>query len=356
MRARQATIDCGALDYNFRQIRQRAPQSAILAMVKSNAYGHGLERVAQTLTDADGFGVACVEEVERLRAASIRQSIVLMTGFHNQEELLWLQQLQVTPVIHSVQQLVLLAATELSRPMPVWVKVDVGMGRLGFQPQELSEVLERLQHCRARVKVMGLMAHFSAADDSASPCTPQELTLFQQLLQTHRLPGSLAHSAGIFGWPTSLYDWVRPGISLYGVSPYAGRTGLDLNLKPVMTLKSRLLAVHLLPKGARVSYGGQFVCPQAMPVGVVEIGYGDGYPRHAVTGTPMLVQGRRCPLIGRVCMDMLMVDLRGAPGATVGDEVVLWGQGLPVEEVAQCAQTIGYELLCHVSQRVSVHE
>jgi alanine racemase len=180
------------------------------------------------------------------------------------------------------------------------------------------------------------------------------MALFQDCLTTHRLAGSLAHSAGIFAWQGAQHEWVRPGITLYGVSPFTDRSGADLNLRPVMTLTSRLLTVHQLPKGSAVSYGGQFVCPETMPVGVVEIGYGDGYPRHAVTGTPIMVQGQRCALIGRVCMDMLVVDLRLVPQAKVGDEVVLWGQGLPVEEVARCAGTIGYELLCHVSQRVSV--
>jgi alanine racemase len=354
VRVRQAYIDLAALDHNFHQIKQRAPRSSILAMVKSNAYGHGLERVAKVLTEADGFGVACVEEVERLRAADIRQTIVLMTGFHTQEELPWLQQLQTTLVIHNQQQLAILFAADLAEPLPVWIKVDIGMGRLGFRPGEIAEVLERLSHCRNKVVVKGLMGHFSTADDLQAACTPQQITLFQQLLNTHRLPGSLAHSAGIFAWRESLLDCVRPGITLFGVSPFANRSGEELNLRPVMTLSSRLLAVHQLPKGTQVSYGGQFICPEAMPVGVIEMGYGDGYPRHAASGTPILVQGRRCALIGRVCMDMLMVDLRAAPKAAVGDEVVLWGQGLPIEEVAQSAGTIGYELLCHVSQRVSI--
>lgn len=356
MRVREVTIDRTALAHNFDQIRQRASRSAILAMVKSNAYGHGLERVAKTLTEADGFGVACIDEVERLRAADIRQNIVIMTGFHTLEELLLLQQLQATPVIHNEQQLAILNTANTAGPIPVWVKVDIGMGRLGFKPSEIALVLEKCQNSSAHVDVLGLMAHFSSADDRQSSCTPHQITLFSELLNTHRQRGSLSHSAGIFGWPDLQHEVVRPGITLYGVSPFSEGSGLDLNLQPVMTLRSRLLAVHQLPKGAAVSYGGQFTCPEPMPVGVVEMGYGDGYPRHATTGTPILVGGRRCSLIGRVCMDMLMVDLRSAPQATVGEEVVLWGQGLPIEEVARCAGTIGYELLCHVSQRVSVRE
>lgn len=356
MRVRQATIDRSALEHNFKQIQSRAPRSAILAMVKSNAYGHGLERVAKVLTEADGFGVACVDEVERLRNADIRQTIVLMTGFHTPEELLCLNQLEATPVIHNELQLNILSESNLSTPLSVWVKVDIGMGRLGFQPTEVSIVLERLRNLSPQVKILGLMAHFSSADSLASPSTPQQMTSFQQLLQTHHLPGSLAHSAGIFGWQASLHDWIRPGIAIYGVSPFPDCTGLDLNLRPVMTLKSRLLAVHQLAKGSSVSYGGLFVCPENMPVGVVEIGYGDGYPRHAAMGTPILIHGQRCALIGRVCMDMLLVDLRSAPSAQIGDEAILWGEGLPIEEIAKCADTIGYELLCHVSQRVSTHE
>ncbi len=355
MRVRQATIDRSALEHNFKQIQSRAPRSAILAMVKSNAYGHGLERVAKTLTEADGFGVACIDEVERLRNADIRQRIVLMTGFHTPEELLCLHQLEATPVIHNELQISILSESNLTSSIPVWVKVNIGMGRLGFQLTEVGDVLERLRNLSSRIKILGLMAHFSSADSLASPATQQQMTLFQQLLQTHHLPGSLAHSAGIFGWQASLHDWVRPGIALYGVSPFPDCTGLDLNLRPVMTLKSRLLAVHQLTKGSSVSYGGLFVCPENMPVGVVEIGYGDGYPRHAAMGTPILIRGQRCALIGRVCMDMIIVDLRSIPNAQIGDEVTLWGEGLPIEEVAKCADTIGYELLCHVSQRVSTH-
>ena len=324
MRVRQATIDRSALEHNFKQIQSRAPRSAILAMVKSNAYGHGLERVAKVLTEADGFGVACVDEVERLRNADIRQTIVLMTGFHTPEELLCLHQLEATLVIHNELQLNILAEQKLSSPLSAWVKVDIGMGRLGFQPTEIAIVLERLRNLSPQVKIIGLMAHFSSADSLASPSTPQQMTAFQQLLQTHHLPGSLAHSAGIFGWQASLYDWIRPGIAIYGVSPFPDCTGLDLNLRPVMTLKSRLLAVHQLAKGSSVSYGGLFVCPENMPVGVVEIGYGDGYPRHAAMGTPILIHNQRCALIGRVCMDMLLVDLRSAPSAQIGDEAILW--------------------------------
>jgi len=232
--------------------------------------------------------------------------------------------------------------------------VDIGMGRLGFQPSELAGVLGILRENPSRVKIMGLMAHLSSADDLESESTPRQMAIFHDCLSTYRLPGSLGHSAGIFGWQDSIHEWVRPGIALYGVSPFVHRTAADLNLRAVMTLRSRLLAVHQLAKGSAVSYGGQFVCPEQMLVGVVEMGYGDGYPRHAVTGTPILVQGQRCSLIGRVCMDMFVVDLRSVPTAKVGDEVVLWGQGLPIEEIAQSAGTIGYELLCHVGHRVSL--
>ncbi len=356
MRVRQATIDRAALAHNFEQIRRRVPRTAILAMVKSNAYGHGLERVAKTLTEADGFGVACIEEVARLRACNIRQPIVIMTGFNSPEALIQLHQLEATAVIHNEQQLAILAEANCPRPLPIWVKVDIGMGRLGFSPTELTYVLERLANCRSQAKIIGLMAHFSSADDPQASCTPAQITLFTQLLATHRLAGSLSHSAGLLAWPDANHQMVRPGISLYGVSPFSEGVGADLNLRPVMTLRSQLLAIHQLPKGAPVSYGGQFVCPADMRVGVVEMGYGDGYPRHAVSGTPLLVGGRRCTLIGRVCMDMLMVDLRTAPDAVVGTEVVLWGQGLPIEDVARSAGTIGYELLCHVSQRVSIIE
>ncbi|MDQ2993470.1 MAG: alanine racemase [Pseudomonadota bacterium] len=356
MRVRQAHIDLAALHHNFALVRRSAPQSAVLAMLKSNAYGHGLERIAKALPQADAFGVACVREVERLREAGIRQDIVLMTGFHTLEELHHLHHLNASIVVHSRAQLDMLASTILSSPIRVWLKVDIGMARLGFSVAEIPEVLATLQALTVVAEDIVLLGHFSDAADLHSPYTAPQLQQFHQLTLNLQVSASLANSAGILTLPTAHYQWVRPGIMLYGASPCDTMSAAAFDLRPVMTLKSRLLSVQKLAAGARVSYGGQFSCPEPMPVGVVEMGYGDGYPRHAENGTPMLVSGKRCPLIGRVCMDMMMVDLRNAPHAEVGDEVVLWGDQLPIEEIATSAKTIAYELLCHVSQRVDVTE
>lgn len=352
MNIRQAHINLSALQHNLAIVRGAAPQSAILAMIKANAYGHGLERIALALTAADAFGVACCDEVERLRAVDIQKPIVVMTGFHSIAELRLLQQLNATVVVHNHQQLAMLAQNPLTSPIKVWLKVDVGMSRLGFNVAEIDAVLMQLLNAKSVDREVVLLGHLADAADPQSNYTSAQLQQFNELATRYGLNCSLANSAGILSLPAAHYQWVRPGIMLYGVSPYDGHLAAEYNLLPVMTLKSRLLSVTQLAKGTRVSYGGTFVCPEAMPVGVVEIGYGDGYPRHAENGTPILVNGRRCSLIGRVCMDMLMVDLRNAPDAVMGDEVILWGEHLPIEEVATHAKTIGYELLCHVTQRV----
>lgn len=352
MSQRQAHINLSALQHNFNQVRLAAPNSAVLAMIKSNAYGHGLQRVALALTDADAFGVASFDEVEALRKADIQKPIMLMTGFYSIAELTLLQQLNTMIVVHNPQQMAMLAQHPLTTPIKVWLKVDLGMSRLGFAVDEIEDVLKQLQANRMIDPEIVLFGHFSDCFDLQSIHTIVQLAKFQELATRCGLPCSLSNSAAILTQPAAHYQWVRPGIMLYGVSPCDERAAADFNLLPVMTLKSRLLRVNHLAKGARVSYGGNFVCPEAMPVGVVEMGYGDGYPRHAENGTPILVNGHRCAIIGRVCMEMLMVDLRNAPDASVGDDVILWGDQLPIEEVATSAKTIGYELLCKVTQRV----
>jgi alanine racemase len=325
-------------------------------MVKSNAYGHGLLPVAKALVTPPGVHALAVARLDRallLHASGLPPAIaiIVMCGFLDQEELTHMAALDIVPVIHTIEQVQLLETTTLSQPLRVWLKLDSGMHRLGFPPTQTTEILARLQACRNVQKVMGVMTHFAQADELDQAVTMHQAELFDQDLPKD-IDKSLANSAAIIAWPQTHQQWVRPGIMLYGVSPFAGRTARDFDLQPVMTLKSRLIAKHALRKNATVGYGGTWACPEDMSVGIAAIGYGDGYPRHAKTGTPVLVNGVRCSLVGRVSMDLIIIDLRHNPQAQVGDPVILWGEGLPIEEVAHSAGTIAYELLCHVTSRV----
>lgn len=353
-RPAQITINLAALRHNLRQIRHMAPGAAVLAMVKSNAYGHGLERIALALPDADAFGVASLEEGLHLRYAGVTQPIVLMEGLFHPTELSRAIAYDFTCVVHQLEQVEILESYTRSRTLPIWLKIDTGMHRLGFQTSEVQAVYERLQRCKVVKKPFGLMTHFANADSIDREHTLQQIELFNAVTSGLKGPRSLANSAGIIAWPTSHADLVRPGIMLYGASPLVGHRGVEHNLHPVMTLSSQLIAIHQLPKGEAVGYGSAWTCPEDMRIGIVGIGYGDGYPRHVKNGAPTLVNGRPCPLIGRVAMDMLTVDLRTQPEAKVGDPVLLWGPGLPVEVVAQYSETTAYELLTRITQRVRV--
>ena len=348
------TIDLSALRHNMQQIRRMAPHSSILAMVKSNAYGHGLERIALALSDVDALGVACIEEGMILRRAGITRPIVLMEGLFNASELPKAAEENFTLVIHHESQVAMLEKNKNSSPLSIWLKVDTGMHRLGFEPSKIQKIYQRLENCSAVKKPIGLMTHFAEADCLDSPTTLKQIELFELATKGLAGPRSLANSAGIIAWPLTHREWIRPGIMLYGASPFRGHDGSDYNLQPVMSLSSELIAIHQVEQGACIGYGGTWTCPEAMRLGIVGIGYGDGYPWHAQNGTPMLVNGKRCPLVGRVAMDMIAVDLRTEPNAKIGDPVLLWGKGLPVEVVAEYSNTIPYELLTRITQRVHV--
>jgi alanine racemase len=355
MRRTEITLDLGALRHNLQRLRAAAPASRVMAAIKANGYGHGLERVARTLADVDGLGVACLEEAVKLREAGITTPITLLEGFYHADELPSICQHALDIVIHHAQQIAILEQQPPDSPLRVWLKVDSGMHRLGVPASEARAQWQRLTAISG-VEVIGLMTHLASADDLNDTNTARQLSLFHACCDG--LPGerTIANSAGLLGWPQSHAEWNRPGITLYGVSPFIGGRGAQHDLRPVMTLRSELIAVNRLQQGDAVGYGGSWRCPEAMAVGVVAVGYGDGYPRHAAAGTPVLLHGRRVPLIGRVSMDMLTVDLRGQPDASIGDEVVLWGEGLPVEEIAEYAATIPYELLCGVTGRVRIVE
>lgn len=352
-RATRAVIELSALRHNLQRARRAAPRSKVMAVVKANGYGHGLTRVAMALDGADAFGVSCLDEAAELREAGIDAPIILLEGFTRSADLDRVRQLGAQCVVHHESQLTMLEADRGAPPIPVWLKLDTGMHRLGFSVAEFPAILERLRGCEA-VGTLRLITHLAYADDPHNGETLRQADLLHGAAGGAGFELSIANSAGVLGWPQTHAHWVRPGVMLYGVAPFIGGLGPEQGLRPAMTLSSELIAVNHYRRGDRIGYSGTWVCPEDMRVGVVAIGYGDGYPRHAPSGTPVLVNGRRVPLVGRVSMDMLSVDLRSQPRARVADPVVLWGEGLPVEEVARQAGTIGYELLCGVAPRVKV--
>lgn len=345
-------IDIAALQHNYERVRAYAPGRKIVAMVKSNAYGHGLVSIAKGLPQADAFGVACIEEALILRKANIQQPIILMEGFFTADELDLIYQHNLEIVVHHFGQVEALERYLISRPIKVWLKINTGMHRLGFLPHLAEEAFQRLQACAAVDTDIRLMSHFATADDVSNNNTSRQVNTFVKLTEGWQGQRSLANSAGILAWQESHCDWVRAGLMLYGISPITGKMAAEFDLKPVMTLCSEIIAIQDLCQGESVGYRGKWICPQDMRIGIVAIGYGDGYPWHAQTGTPVLVNKHIVPLIGCVSMDMIMVDLRNQPDVKIGDPVTLWGQGLPIENIAIYAETIPYELTCRITDRV----
>jgi alanine racemase len=351
MRPATATIDLAAVRHNLARVRELAPRSRVVAVVKANGYGHGAARLVPALAAAEMLGVACLEEALTLRAAGARQPALLMEGAFEPAELATCAAEGFEVVVHHAEQVRMLERARPTRPLVAWLKVDTGMHRLGVAPSEARRLHARLSACRSVARVR-LMTHFASADLPEPRPTEAQLACLAAL----DLPGerSLANSAGVVAWPQAHAEWVRPGIMLYGVSPLPGLTGAAHGLRPAMTLATRLIALRDIPAGDSVGYAGAWTARRPTRVGTAAIGYGDGYPRHAPSGTPVLINGREVPLIGRVSMDMITVDLTDQPDAAVGDPVILWGDGLPAERVAEAAGTIAYELLCRVTARVHI--
>jgi len=353
-RPAQVVINLSALRNNFSKVKSVAPSAKIIAVVKADAYGHGLTRIAGALSQADGFGVACLQEAEELRNAGITQPVVLLEGPFSSAEITPIDHLGLEIVVHHLSQIEILEKSRVYNPVTVWLKVDSGMHRLGFSPEDVGAVWERLKQCTAVNPNIRLMTHLADATDRTHEMTEAQLKIFNNTCDGLQGDKSIANSAGILAWPNSHAEIVRPGLMLYGVSPMEDDVAADYDLQPVMTLRSKLISIKRIKKGETVGYGADWVCPEDMSVGIVAAGYGDGYPRHASTGTPVLVKNIRSQIIGKVSMDMLAVDLRDVADVAVGDSVVLWGDGLPVEEIAKHAGTIPYELLCAVHKRLDV--
>ena len=353
-RAARATVSSAALRHNLRRARELAPGSRVMAVIKANGYGHGLVGTARALREADAFAVARMEEAVALREAALDNPIVLLEGVLDAQQLPLAATLGLELVVHSAEQLAMLESTTLSRPVQAWLKLDTGMNRLGVSPETVRETLRRLETSDNVLPGVRLMTHLACADERNEAVTARQLARFDAAVGD--LPGerSVANSAGLLWRPDAHAQWVRPGIMLYGVSPFADTTGEDLGLRPAMELLSTVIALRTVRRGERVGYGGVWTAREDARVAIAAIGYGDGYSRHLGSGAPVLVRGQRAPLAGRISMDMIAVDVTRVPDVRVGDEVTLWGGGLPVEELAQLAGTIPYELLCGVTQRVGV--
>jgi alanine racemase len=349
----RAIVDTSALRHNLETARRAAPDSRVMAVVKANAYGHGLVPAAKALSATDGFAVARMDEGLALRAAGLTNRILLLEGVFSPGQLAAAAQQHFDLMVHSFEQLELLEQRQGRESIGAWIKLDSGMNRLGFRSEQFAEAYARLRQCPGVEADPTLVTHLANSDDRRDTKTVQQLQAFETA--TAGLTGlrSIANSAAILAWPAARADWVRPGLMLYGVSPFPSGIGPGLGLKPVMTLKSEVIAVKPVKAGETVGYGCAWRAERDTLMAVVAGGYGDGYPRSTASGAPVQINGHRAPLIGRVSMDMITVDVTDLPARVVpGDPAVLWGEGVPVEEVARHAGTIPYELICGVSQRV----
>ncbi|HDG1710466.1 TPA: alanine racemase [Kluyvera ascorbata] len=355
MQAATVVINRRALRHNLQRLRELAPASKLVAVVKANAYGHGLLETARTLPDADAFGVARLEEALRLREGGITQPILLLEGFFNATDLPTIAAQHLHTAVHNIEQLEALETADISEPVTVWMKLDTGMHRLGVLPEDADAFYQRLSQCKNVRQPVNVVSHFARADEPECGATEKQLAIFTAF--TEGKPGlrSIAASGGILLWPQSHFDWARPGIILYGVSPLEQKPwGPDFGMQPVMSLTSSLIAVREHKAGEPVGYGGTWVSERDTRLGVVAMGYGDGYPRAAPSGTPVLVNGREVPIVGRVAMDMVCIDLGPNAQDKTGDEVIMWGDGLPVERIAEITKVSAYELITRLTSRVAM--
>lgn len=358
MRPLTAHIDLDALRHNYRLARDLAPKSQALAVLKADAYGHGALACAKALEDlAPAFAVACLEEAVVLREGGIRTPIVLLEGIFTPDELVLVDELGVWMAVHSHWQVQALLRFTPRRPIPVWLKVDSGMHRLGFRPEEAASVWRQLSAAPMRATNLHLMSHFATADRLDDGYFQRQMTCLNALAVQLKAPLCLANSPATLAWPMAHGAWNRPGVMLYGSDPLEVPNAVSQRLAPVMSLRSEIIAVRELAQGEPVGYGGRWRASRPSRIAVVACGYGDGYDRHAVDGTPVLVEGKRCALSGKVSMDMLTVDITQVPEATIGSEVILWGRALSgetlnIDEVAGYCDTISYTLLTGVLPRV----
>ena len=351
MRPLKATINHQALLTNLNHVKKIANQSKVMSVLKANAYGHNLLDVAKTLNSSDGFAVLSINEAIQLRENNFKQTILLLEGFFDKDEVNIASELRVNVTVHNQRQIELINKAKPSFPINIHLKVNTGMNRLGFMPDEINYLLESL-NSNPYIEDIVLMTHFSTADEKEG--IEKQLGIFNLISDNYNYSASVANSAAIIRYPESRLDWVRPGIMLYGLSPFKDKTAKELDLIPAMTLMSEIIAVQNIKAGSSVGYGLDFKANKDMRIGIVACGYADGYPRHAKNGTPVAIDGYLSSLVGRVSMDMLYVDLTKIPSANIGSKVELWGEKVSVDSVAQFSGTVGYELICAISasQRV----
>jgi alanine racemase len=350
-----ATIDLGALRHNLQVVRRLAPQSKVVAVIKANAYGHGLICAARALESADALAVARVHEGLTLREAGIKNRILLLEGFFDREQLQAASAANLEAVVHSWEQIELLRAADSAATVGIWLKLDSGMNRLGFKGATFNQAHAAVSALPALRGSISLMTHLASPDQPELPTTAEQLMVFAAATRSLAGERSLGSSAAILRFPESHADWVRPGLMLYGISPFQRESGARHDLRPVMALNARVLAVKEVAEGEQVGYGGDWTATRPTQLAIASIGYGDGYPRSAASGTPVLVNGEMAALAGRVSMDMLAIDVTDSRETVkVGDPVVLWGEGLPVEEIALWAETNPYALVCGITPRVAV--
>ncbi|WP_095109249.1 alanine racemase [Pseudomonas sp. Irchel 3E20] len=347
MRPARALIDLQALRHNY-QLAREVTGAKALAVIKADAYGHGAVRCAQALEgEADGFAVACIEEALELRAAGIRAPVLLLEGFFEADELALIVEHDFWCVVHSLWQLEAIEQASVAKPLNIWLKLDSGMHRVGLHPDDYQNAYQRLLASGKVAKIV-LMSHFARADELDSAASARQVEVFEAAREGLSAQISLRNSPAVLGWPNIPSDWVRPGIMLYGATPFEQQQALAARLQPVMSLESKVICVRELPAGEPVGYGAQFIAPRPMRIGVVAMGYADGYPRQAPTGTPVLVAGQRSQLLGRVSMDMLCIDLTDVPQAGLGSPVELWGKHILASDVAAAAGTIPYQIFCNL--------
>ena len=353
----RAVVNASALRHNLQLAREAAGEAKIWAVLKANAYGHGLERAARALAGADGYAVLDFQEAVRLRLAGVKKPILMLEGFFKPLDVNLLFKYELTPVIHNADQVELIKHMDLPAELDIYLKVNSGMNRLGFPVDGLRAAYNTLRMHR-QVRKVSLMTHFADADGAGG--VKAQLDWLEEMVRPieglAHATRSLANSAALIRFAEARADWVRPGIMLYGCSPFADETAVQLDLRPAMTLSSELIATQHLEAGERIGYGFSYEAVGEMTIGVVACGYADGYPRHAPTGTPVLVNGKRARTVGRVSMDMICVDISDIPEAYIGTPVTLWGEGLSADEVAAAAGTVSYELLCALAPRVPVSE
>lgn len=351
----QAHINLTAMQANLATVKQLAPHSQIMAVIKANAYGHGLIPIAQTLTTADGFAVVELEEALALRASGITQRILLLGGtVLDENAVVQCANQSIDVLTHSLSMLAIICQTKVNKPLAIWLKLDTGMHRLGLHYDEWDQALKQAKQC-PHIGTITLMTHLSHADDLTRSTTQHAITQFMQANDKQALPMSMANSAAIIHYRNSHADWIRPGLMLYGVNPCSpGSRTLNrgLSLQPAMTLTAPILAIRTIQAGEGVGYNHRWISRKKTKIATVGIGYSHGYPHTASNGTPVLIHGQRAPLVGAVSMDMITIDISQCSAVQVGDTVTLWGEKLPVEEIAQHAQTISYALLTAIADKV----